>query len=283
MTTIHETSQTRSVIKTNVVAQYPLPSFFILTMVITWLLALPSLFFEMPFKPFQTAGAYGPLLAAVMVSAALGRAELKSLFGRMTNLGFGLRWYLIAIFGNLLLYLLAAGASGAPLMDSLAEKWTLILSLYLPALFTSYLVNPIGEETGWTGFALPRLQKRFKPWLAAVILGVIWAIWHLPAFFVPSEMGAFNPVNFIFFLLSSIFIRIVWTWVTNSAQGSGIAGILLHASSNAVSLALFPDLLPTPTPDQMAISGLLLLSLMFFLSVVIFLSTRGQLSYQESP
>ena len=166
-------------------------------------------------------------------------------------------------------------------MRSLMEKWTLIFTFYLPVLFTSYLVNPIGEETGWTGFALPRLQKRFKPWLAAAILGLIWAIWHLPAFFVPSEMGAFHPVNFIFFVMSSIFIRIVWTWVTNKAHGSGIAGILLHASSNAVSLMLIPNLLPAPTPDQLAISGLLLLGFMFFLSVVLLLSTRGQLSYKE--
>jgi uncharacterized protein len=281
MTTIDTTSNAHSVVRTNFVARHPLISFFTLAIVITWLLALPSLLFEMPFKPFQTAGAHGPFLAAIIVSTAMGSAELKLLFGRMTNLRFGLRWYLIVIFGNVLLYLLVAGLSGAPLMQSLATNWTLIFTLYLPALFTSYLVNPIGEETGWTGFALPRLQKRFKPWLAAVILGVIWAIWHLPAFFVPSEMGVFNPINFIFFVLSSIFIRIVWTWVTNNAYGSGITGILLHASSNAVSLALIPNLLPMPSPDQMAVSGLLLLGCMFLLSVVLLLFTRGRLSYEE--
>jgi membrane protease YdiL (CAAX protease family) len=282
MTALHETSKARSVIEANFVARHPLLSFFTLAIVITWLLALPSLLFELPFKPFQTAGAYGPLLAAVIVSAVMGGDELKSLFGRMTNLRFGLRWYLIAVFGNVLLYLLVAGLSGAPLMQAIAGKWTLIFTLYLPALFTSYLVNPIGEETGWTGFALARLQKRFNPWLAAIILGVIWAIWHLPGFFVPSEMGTFNPVNFIFFMLSCIFIRIVWTWIINSAQGSGIAGILLHASSNAVSLALIPNLLPAPTPDQMALSGLLLLGFMLLLSVILLLFTRGGLSCRET-
>lgn len=281
MTTVNTTSNAHPVAGTNFVARHPLLSFFTLAIVITWLLALPSLLFAMPFKPFQTAGAYGPLLSAVIVSAVMGSAELNALFRRMTNFRFGPVWYLIAIFGNLLLYLLVAGLSGAPLMQSLADNWTLIFTLYLPALLTSYLVNPIGEETGWTGFALPRLQKRFKPWLAAVILGVIWAIWHLPAYFVPSEMGAFNPVNFILFVLSSIFIRIVWTWVTNNAHGSGIAGILLHASSNAVSLLLIPNLLPAPMPDQLALSGLLLLGFMFLLSVLLLLSTRGQISYKE--
>jgi membrane protease YdiL (CAAX protease family) len=279
MTTFTGTAHPRT--KINFVRQSPLLAFFTLTILITWLLALPSLLFGMPFKPFQTAGAYGPLLSAVIVSAAMGREDLKSLLHRMTNFRFGLRWYLLAIFGYVLLYLLVAGLSGAPLMQSLADKWTLIITLYLPALITTYLINPIGEETGWTGFALPHLQKRFAPWLSAVMLGIVWAVWHLPAYFVPSEMGAFNPVNFVFFVLISISIRIIWTWVTNHANGSGISGVLLHASSNAVSLALIPSLLPTPTPEQMAISGLLLFGLLFPMAVLITLLTRGRLSYKQ--
>lgn len=279
MTTFTDTAHPRT--KINFVQQSPLLAFFTLTILITWLLSLPSLLFGMPFKPFQTAGAYGPLLSAVIVSAALGREELKSLFHRMTNFRFGLGWYLLSIFGYILLYLLVAGLSGAPLMQSLTDKWSLIFTLYLPALFTSYLVNPIGEETGWTGFALPYLQNRFAPWLSAVILGVVWAGWHLPAYFVPSEMGAFNPVNFIFFVLISISIRIIWIWVTNNANGSGITGVLLHASSNAVSLALIPALLPTPTPEQMAISGLLVLGLLLPMAVLVTVLTRGRLSYKQ--
>lgn len=267
-------------VKESIIRKHPLLSFFALAILISWMLALPSLLLALPFKPFQTAGAYGPFLAAVIVSAAMGWDELKSLYRRMTNFRFGLGWYLLVLFGYVLLYLLVAGLSGAPLVQSLAEKWTLIFTLYLPALFTTFLINPIGEETGWTGFALPRLQKRFSPWLSAVILGVIWAFWHLPGFFVPSEMGAFNPVNFIFFALVSIFTRVIWTWVTNHAQSSGIVGILLHASSNAVSLALIPNLLPAPTPDQMALSGLILLGLQFIIAILLIIFTHGGLSYK---
>lgn len=281
MTVPNSTTRTSLVSEENILARHPLLSFFMLAIVITWLLALPSILLGLPFKPFQTAGAYGPLLAAVIVSAAMGGDESNSLFQRMTNFRFGLGWYLLAIFGYVFLYLLVAGLSGAPLMQSLTDKGTLIFTLYLPALFTSYLVNPIGEETGWTGFALPRLQKRFAPWLAAVILGVVWAIWHLPAYFVPSEMGAFNPVNFIFFIMISISMRVIWTWVTNHANGSGIVGVLLHASSNAVSLALIPNLLPVPTPGQMAISGLLVLGLLLPMAVLITIITRGRLSYKQ--
>ena len=278
MTAVNTRTNGRLVTEKNLLARHPLLSFFTLAILITWLMALPALLFGLPFKPFQTAGAYGPLLAALIVSAALGGDELRSLFNRMTNFRFGLGWYLLAIFGYVPLYLLVTGLSGAPLMESLAEKWTLIFTLYLPMLFTSYLINPIGEETGWTGFAVPYLQKRFSPWLSAVILGVVWAVWHLPAFFVPSEMGAFNPVNFVFFVLISIFIRIIWTWITNKANGSGIVAVLLHASSNAVSLALIPSFLPAPTPDQMAASGLILLGLLFISAVLILIFSRGGLS-----
>ena len=267
--------------KQNLLARFPLTSFFILAVAISWLIATPSLFWGLPFKPFQTAGAYGPFIAAILVSAALGGDELKSLLSRMINFRFGLRWYLLAIFGYVLLYLLVAGLSGAPLISSVAEKWTLIFTLYLPALVTSYLVSPIGEETGWTGFALPFLEKRFAPWSSAIVLGAVWAVWHLPGFFVPSEMGAFNPVGFIFFVLISIFVRILWTWITNHAKGSGIVAILLHASSNAVSLALIPSLLPAPTPNQMAASGLVLLGFLFLFALLVLILTRGRLAYKE--
>ena len=281
MTTIDVTTSAEAVSERNILARRPLFSVLTLAFLITWLLATPSLFFGLPFKPFQTAGAYGPLLAAVIVSAAMGGDELKALIGRMTNFRFGLDWYLLAIFGYVLLYLSMAGLCGAPLMQSLADNWSLIFTLYLPALFTSYLVNPIGEETGWTGFAIHYLQKRFSPWLSAVILGILWEVWHLPGFFVPSELGAFNPVNFIFLVLISILVRIIWTWMTNKAKGSGVIAVLLHASSNAVSLALIPTLLPAPTPDQMEISILILIGLLFFAAALILIFTRGRLSYQE--
>jgi membrane protease YdiL (CAAX protease family) len=281
MTTVQESSQAHPLAKSNLLARHPLPGFFILAFAITWIIALPPLVLRLPFKPFQTAGAYGPFLAALIVSASLGPAELRSLFKRMTNFRFGPGWYLLAIFGNVLLYLLVAGLSGAPLAQSLAGNWRLIFTLYLPALFTTFLVNPIGEETGWTGFALPHLQQRFRPWLSAAILGLLWAFWHLPGFFVPSELGAFNPLNFVFFILLSICVRILWTWVTNHAHGSGVAAVLLHASSNAVSLALITSLLPAPGPDQMAISSLILLGLLFLFAVLLVILTRGRLAYGE--
>jgi membrane protease YdiL (CAAX protease family) len=266
----------------NLILRAPLTAFFILAFLFSWLIALPPLLAGLPFQPFQTAGAFGPFLAAILVALARGGEDFAALVRRMTHFRVGVVWYLLAIFGYVLLYLLVTGLAGAPLLQSLADRWTMIFTVYLPALFTTYLINPIGEETGWTGYALPELQKRLSPWLSAIVLGALWGLWHLPAYFVPSEMGAFNPIGFLFFVLQAILTRIVWTFIVNKSDGSGVIGILLHASSNAVSLALIPQLLPPPTPEQMASSGLLLLAFLLLISILILIFTRSRLSYRES-
>src|SRR6266540_5001284 len=215
MTTMNVAARSVSASR-NLIRRYPLITFFILTIAFSWVVALPALFFGAAFKPYQTLGAYSPLLAALVVSAASGEPDgIKALLSRMTIWRFGIGTYVLAMFGLVILYLLTVALSGALPMQSLSEKWTLIFTFYIPALFTTYLMNPSGEETGWTGFALHHLQKQFRPWLSAVILGVVWAIWHLPAYFIPSEMGTFNPIGFAIFMLIAVFTRIIWTWVTN--------------------------------------------------------------------
>ena len=282
MTTMNVAARSVSASR-NLIRRYPLITFFILTIAFSWVVALPALFFGAAFKPYQTLGAYSPLLAALVVSAASGEPDgIKALLSRMTIWRFGIGTYVLAMFGLVILYLLTVALSGALPMQSLSEKWTLIFTFYIPALFTTYLMNPSGEETGWTGFALHHLQKQFRPWLSAVILGVVWAIWHLPAYFIPSEMGTFNPIGFAIFMLIAVFTRIIWTWVTNKAKGSGLAGILLHASSNAVSVGLIPLLLPPLTSGQTdERSGPVLLGLLFVSAVLILIFTHGQLSYQN--
>ena len=268
----------------SLITRYPLITFFTLAIAFSWVAASPSLLLGVPFKPYQTLGAFSPLLAGFIVSATLnGRAGVIELLQRMTVWRFGLSSYMLAIFGLVILYLTTVLLSGALPIQALVEKWILIFSFYIPALFTTYLINPIGEETGWTGFALHHLQKQFSPWLSALILGVVWAIWHLPAYFIPSEMGAFNLFGFVIFMFIAICTRVIWTWITNKAKGSGIAGVSLHASSNAVSIGLIPLLLPATQPNQADdSSGPILLGLLFLSTVLILIFTRGRLSYQKN-
>jgi membrane protease YdiL (CAAX protease family) len=272
------------------VARHPLLAYFALAIAFTWLTALPVLVsqnglglfaFTLPFAPFQMLGAFtGPLLAAFVVTAAAdGRPGVTALLGRMTRWRVGLPWYLIAVLGYVLLDLLiGALVSGAAALEAFAQKWPLIFTLYFPALLTSRLINPIGEEAGWTGFALPRVQRQFGPWLGAIILSLVWAVWHLPAFFVPSEMGKFDPIGFVFFIILSALTRLIWTWVVNRAQGSGLIGVLLHASSNANGLDLRTQLYPPAPPE----AGLIAMGVTLVIAVAILIATRGRLAYTKS-
>ena len=269
-------------------ARHPLLAYFVLAFACSWLITLPALLsqnglallpFAVPFAPFQTLGAFGPLLAAFVVTAAAdGRAGINHLLRRIVRWRVGLGWYLLALGGYLLFDLLVGlivpttGAVGA-----FMEKWPLLFTLYLPALLTSELLSPIGEETGWSGFALPRLQTKFGPWLGATILGVAWAAWHLPAFFVvDGGLGSFSPIGFVFVALLAPLVRILWTWVYNRTGGSILIAILLHAASNANTFEVQKQILPPAPPEVgLAVIGLYLVAVVLLLAF-----TRGRLGEQ---
>lgn len=268
-------------VKQNYIARRPMLSFVILALLIGWLSIIPSLVWGLPFKPFQTAGACAPFLAALIVTAAEGNGAFKAFLRRTTSFRFGIGWYLFAVLFYVVLYLVVVGLTGAPVIETLAGSWLPLVVVYLPALLTIYLFNAFGEESGWTGFAQHRLQARFRPVWAAALLGIVVAMWHLPAYFVPSEMGAFNPMSFAVFTFSVIFTRIIWMWAANHARGSGIFASLLHASSNAVTLALIPAMFPAPAPEQLALSTLILLAILLVLALGLVIFTRGRLGYRH--
>ncbi|MCS7247698.1 MAG: CPBP family intramembrane metalloprotease [Anaerolineales bacterium] len=93
------------------------------------------------------------------------------------------------------------------------------------------LISGLGEETGWRGFALPRLQARYSARDASLILGLLWAGWHAPAFFYNYELSLFSVLAFVVSIVAG---AMVLTWLYNSTGGSVFATILWHGSYNAV-------------------------------------------------
>ncbi|QAA32255.1 CPBP family intramembrane glutamic endopeptidase [Clostridium manihotivorum] len=103
---------------------------------------------------------------------------------------------------------------------------------YIIELFTFvlFLGGPLGEELGWRGFLLPRLQKKFY---ASIIIGFVWTFWHLPLFFIPGT--AQNQIPFFLFLLEFTCFATLITWVYNKTDGSLLLTILFHGALNTTS------------------------------------------------
>ena len=94
-----------------------------------------------------------------------------------------------------------------------ALPMVLVKSVYMPIFVT------LGEEEGWRGYALPALQARYGALLSSAILGVIWALWHLPVFFNPS-VGSYSDLSFVLWLAYLVPFTILITWVFNSTGGA---------------------------------------------------------------
>ena len=102
--------------------------------------------------------------------------------------------------------------------------------------------GPLGEEAGWRGFALPRLQKRFDPLLASVILAGFWGLWHLPLHLTGYYSRVFgSPLNGILMQMFSIIpLALLSTWLYNRTRGSLLILVLLHTAVNVTSSIVAP-------------------------------------------
>lgn len=94
------------------------------------------------------------------------------------------------------------------------------------------LVPSLGEEPGWRGFALPRLQAAYGPIVGTVVLGALHGVWHLPALFTPL-LGPFSPERFLVSVLTAIGGTFIYSWLFNNTNGSVWMAMVLHSSSNA--------------------------------------------------
>lgn len=142
--------------------------------------------------------------------------------------------------------------------------------------------GPFPEEIGWRGFALPRMQKRFGPLRATLLLGLLWACWHLPQFLTSAQHGGpgthFNTfaANFPIFTVGCIAISIILTWIYNKKQGNLFSVMLVHTSINTFSM--IQPYAANPSLKEMDIS----FTIGFvFVALIVLISTRGKLGYDK--
>jgi len=184
---------------------------------------------------FLFLGSFGPGLAALILSAVQGgRAGVKALLQGYLPWRADFAWYLIALYGFWVLGLLAILLLGvASLQDVLSQLPRALVNIPAHALTTFLILGPLGEELGWRGYALPRLQAGRAALYASLILGLLWAVWHAPLMLFSEWRGDLPLAGFL--LLYPLYIMalsVIFTWVYHSAQASTLVATVLHAAFN---------------------------------------------------
>ena len=187
-------------------------------------------------NPFFLLAVYAPSLSGILlVWRHYGLKGLGSFFRRLTLWRAPMQWWLFLLLGIPVIVYAAASIIGTIDDPFPFSPWYMVF----PALVQSLLLGPIGEEFGWRGLALPLLQRRFAPFWASLILGVVWAIWHTPAFLVggtPQSAWSFAP-----FFLGLVAITVILTPLFNASRGSLLIAILYHLH---MMNPIFPDAQP---------------------------------------
>lgn len=244
MTTFVETSN--RTIKVNIIQRYPLLTFFVLAFGLTWIFMIADALGShgiLPFRlsiPILIVMGYMPTLAAVIVTWQIkGREGVRALFRKLLVARVGLGWYAFAVFGiaamaviTVVLYNTFGNGPVVPILSKNAPPFSGLVEMIVNIVAMYIIVGLVnGEELAWRGFALPRLQTKYNALTSSVILGAIWALFHLPLFFTATGSSQ-AEMSFVSFLISTISITVLYTWMYNNTRGSVLMAYLFHASAN---------------------------------------------------
>jgi len=250
-----------------------LAPFFLLTFALTWglgvvLMVFPdqitAIFGELGVtNPLYLVMTWSPgLVGMFLVVMVTGLSGLRRFLGRLFDLSVPLAWWAFVLLALPALKMTGALLNGTPI--------TGLLNLYpfneilMMSVFMLFL-GPV-EEFGWRGVALPLLQRLTAPVWAGVIVGLVWAFWHLPAFFVggaPHSAWAMMP-----FLIGVTAIGVVMAVVYNKTGGNLLFPILTHWQ---VNIAFWPE----AQPWENYLSGALALVLLWVHRDVMFAREKG--------
>jgi uncharacterized protein len=188
--------------------------------------------------PTHLPSLLGPLCAALVVTAWYeGRRGVRGLGAGMVRWRIGWRWWLTVMsplaFFFVVLAVMATTGTEVPARSDFSRFSGLSSGLgVLGVAFMVTLVNGFGEETGWRGYALPQLQRRFGPVAASMIIAVLWAGWHIPQFLFIESYKDFSAAMLPVFVVGLTCGAIVWTWLYNHTR-SILAVAVWHGIYNA--------------------------------------------------
>lgn len=275
----------------NALRRHPLVSFFVLAYGVTWLLWTPMVAAGVP---AFSESRHVPSLAALpgiaigvtgtaffMTWVTQGGAGIRRLLQRLTTRQVERRWYAVALLAIPAIELaLTAIVVDPGVLRALKPS---ALLLYPAAFAAHFIFGPLFEETGWRGFALPRMQHRFGPMRASLLLGLLWSGWHF-FLYAPGWIGDGMPVGLLGMVIFVVFttaISVVFTWLSNNTRGSLLLVMLLHGSVNgtATYVQVLADrgVIAQDTAVFMAGFGALFAAVL--IAVIVTTATRRRLDY----
>jgi membrane protease YdiL (CAAX protease family) len=220
-------------------------AFFVIAFGLSWgLMALYLIFPDQIVAVFGEVGYTNPLFVLAVYAPAIagiflvwlnyGFSGLGRFFRRLTLWRMPLAWWVFLVVGIPAVNYLGAAISGAIRDPFPFSPWYAVL----PALATTLLIGPV-EEFGWRGVALPLLQRRLAPLWASLLLGLIWGLWHVPAFFLdgsPQSAWQLGP-----YFVGVVALAVILTPMFNAARGSILIAALFHFQLNN---PIWPDAQP---------------------------------------
>ena len=270
-----------------VLRRHPLLFYFLITFSFTWICEVLAYgILHLPDFSIGRVFIVGPTVAAyIMTSVTEGRAGVFRLLRRYVLWRVSIPWYLFILLGIPALVLLGCFVLPGAVAALRAPTPSFALS-YVELFVIVFFGVALFEEPGWRGFALPRFQQRPGPLVGTLVLGLLWALWHLPLFlFDPEYGGAGNGfagimVPYTTFIIGTLALTVIFTWVFNNARGSLLLVMVLHASYDTayttVLMRLFPSLSTAPLFNVLGNLNIALI----VVAVLIIVVTRGRLSYE---
>jgi len=182
---------------------------------------------------------FGPTIAGFAVTAVTeGRGGVRCLWRRFWSRDQSIKWLLVALLFfpaiKLISNLVTRTVDGEP-YPLFEDAW---LTGFIGVLITNTFINGgMSEEFGWRGYVLPRFQAKWNALASSVVLGVVWASWHIPLWFIPEDEH--SETFFGTRLVAWLAISVMMTWIFNNTNGSVLAVMVFHGSANATGGSLF--------------------------------------------
>ena len=246
-----------------------------------WVILLDWNVWKFPAILFGALGLFGPAIAEItLISRTHDKEQWRDYWHRVFDIRrISKKWLLVILFAFPLLHtivILISILAGSALpgfetaKNLLSEPWRI-----LPFAIFILIFGPLPEELGWRGYALDGLQARYNALFSSLILGAVWALWHVPLFFMKGtfqhEVLKFGTINFWTYILGPVIISILFTWIYNNTNRSTLSAILFHFMINFTAELI-------PLTEQGRVYSTILVIALSLMVVVIFGSKT--LTYQ---